>query len=104
MARGPLNPGPTTLTDGRQTVTSAGTAVALTTTSTPALSVDITALATNTGVISVGGSGVIAAAGTRKGVPLSAGQTKTFENVDLKDVFIDSTVNAEGVSWGGVAS
>lgn len=99
MARTPLNPGLTSIGAGRQTVTSGGTAVALSTTSTPCLVLDVTAETDNTGIIALGGSTVVAALATRKGVPLNAGDTWTAENVDLKDIFIDSTVNTDGVTF-----
>jgi len=87
------------LTDGRKTVTAAGTAVPLTATSTPANEVAITALSTNTGVVVVGGSTVKAKAEERRGQPLSAGQTVSLDIRDLSSVYIDSTVSGEGVSW-----
>lgn len=90
--------GSTTIGDGRKVVTTAGTRVTLAS-STTAREVTITALSTNTGVIVVGGSTVIAAAGTRRGVPLSAGASLTIRIDDLADIYIDSTVNGEGVSF-----
>ncbi len=88
----------------RKVVTSAGTAVAISSTSIPCRSVTLTALETNSGTVVAGGSGVVAAlgttgaTGTRKGTPLAAGDSVTFAVHDLADVFIDSTVSAEGVS------
>jgi isopentenyl phosphate kinase len=98
-----LNPQATEVGDGRKTVTTAGTAVALSSTSVPVLHVDITAETDNTGIIVVGGSGVVAALATREGTPLNAGDTQTLYNVDLKDVFIDTTVNTDGVTFTYVA-
>lgn len=90
--------------DGRKVVTSAGTAVALAA-SAACRSVCVTALSTNAGVVVVGSSAVVAAlgttgaAGTRRGTPLSAGESVTYRVADLADVWIDSTVSAEGVSY-----
>lgn len=85
--------------DGRQTVTTAGTAVRLLSGgSVHGNSVCITALSTNTGIIAVGASTVVAAAGTRRGVALSAGQSVSFD-CDPTLIYIDSTVNGEGVSF-----
>jgi hypothetical protein len=88
----------TSIGSGRKTVTTAGTAVTLAS-STPAKRVTITALDTNTGVITVGGSGVIAASGTRTGVPLSAGDSYELDIDNLSKVYIDATVSGEGVSF-----
>jgi hypothetical protein len=90
---------PTTLASGRQTVTTGGTAVALATTSAPALQLEITAETDNTGLIVVGDSTVVAALATRKGTPLNAGDTLTLYGVDLKDVYLDATVNTDGVTY-----
>lgn len=87
------------LLDGRKTVTTAGTAVALSSSSVLVGSVSLTALSTNTGLIVVGASTVKAAAGERRGQPLSAGQSVSLDIRDLSSIYIDSTVNGEGVSW-----
>lgn len=93
--------------DGRQTVTAAGTAERLTSTSVPVVSVAITAETDNTGLIAVGGSTVVAALATRRGIPLAAGESVTFtlsqDGVDeLSDVWIDSTVSGDGVTYAYV--
>lgn len=82
--------------DGTKTVTTAGARVPLAT-STACKSVIITAWTTNTGVIVVGGTTVAAAVGTRRGTPLSPGDSISFSIDDLNDVNLDSTVSAEGV-------
>lgn len=97
MAKGNL-----TVADGRQTVTTAGTRVALSATSLVYDSVDITAETDNTGIVVVGGSTVVAALATRRGTPLNAGDTITLCNVDLAKVYIDSMVSTDGVTWAGV--
>jgi hypothetical protein len=83
-----------------KTVTTAGTAVRLAASSTPAAWVTIQALSTNTGVICVGGSNVLAA--MKNGTCLAAGQAAPFYATpayiyDLNTIWIDSTVNGEGV-------
>lgn len=88
----------TTIGDGRKTVTNAGTREALATT-TACKRVDVQALSTNTGTVVVGGSTVVAAAGTRRGVALEAKQTYSFSIDDLAKVYVDTTVNGEGVNF-----
>ena len=90
------------LISGRKTVTTAGTAVRLS--SEAAESVAVTALSTNTGTICVGGPEVVASAGTRAGTPLAANQTATFDTDDVADIWIDATVNGEGVSYTAVST
>lgn len=93
----------TAVSTGRQTVATAGTRVQLTSSVVRARQVDVTALSTNTGNITVGDVAVVAAAGTRRGSALNAGDTWTGYNVDLSQLYIDSTVNGEGVSYTVVA-
>lgn len=90
---------PTTIADNRKVVTTAGTAVALSTSAARVGSVAITAETDNTGLIVVGGSTVVAALATRRGVPLSPGDTITLDIDQLSDVYIDSTVNGDGVTF-----
>lgn len=89
----------TGISDGRKTVTTAGTRVQLTTASTICLSVTLTALLENTGIICVGGSTIVASASTRTGIPLRKGDSVVIEVDNLNKVYIDSTVNGEGVSY-----
>lgn len=97
-----VNQGPGKLADGRKAVTTAGTRVQLQAASQLAYAVAITALSTNTGTIVVGGTTVVAAAATRQGTPLAAGATVTFDFVDLSTIWLDATVNGEGVSFSYV--
>ena len=85
--------------DGRKTVATAATAEALVAASTPAKYVIITAESDNTGVIVVGGSTVVAALATRRGIPLAAGKSMAFAVDDLADVYLDTTVNGDGVTF-----
>lgn len=84
--------------DGRTTVASAGTRVALST-STVVKEVTITAETDNTGTIVVGGTSCIAALSTRRGTPLDAGDSITFSISNLNLVYLDATVNGDGVTY-----
>lgn len=87
------------MVSGRKTVAAAGTAEPLVASSTPCEKVDIQAELDNTGAIVVGGSGVIAAADTRKGVALNAGNSYCIEIDDVAKIYIDATVNGEGATF-----
>lgn len=84
---------------GVRVVTTAGTDVALTTTSTAAHWVVVQAQTDNTGWIAVGTSGVDATEATGTGVLLDAGESVTIPIDDLANVYIDATVNGEGVRY-----
>ena len=102
----PTNPFPvimtsanTTVTDGRTVVTTAGTRVALAS-STACKEVVITAETDNTGIVAVGAAGtVIAALATRTGIPLNAGDSIVLQTDNLADVGLDSTVSGDGVTF-----
>lgn len=85
---------PTTITNDVKTVTLAGTAEALGTT-LATKSIYIRASSTNTGYIYVGGSGVTSA----NGIILSANDSITLEISDRATVYINSSVNGEGVGY-----
>jgi hypothetical protein len=87
-----------TLDNLRVIVTTAGTRVRLSGTALPVRRAIVTALLTNTGTIVPGGAAVVAAVGSRNGPALNAGDVIGLENVDLNSVYIDSTVNGEGVT------
>lgn len=93
----------TVIGDGRTVVTTAGTRVQLATSepSTPGAlkSLAVTALSANTGTIVVGGPTCVAAVGTRRGTPLAAGDTVAIDIAGLTQVYLDATVNGEGVSY-----
>ena len=88
----------TGLGDNRKTVASAGTAEALAG-STAIKWVIVTAETDNTGIVVVGGSTVVAALATRRGVPLAAGDSVTLTIDNLADVFVDATVSTDGVTF-----
>lgn len=83
---------------GRKTIAAAGTAEALAS-DTPAKKVDIQAELDNTDVIVVGDSNVIANLATRKGIALRAGESYSFEIINLSHIYIDAVVNGEGVIY-----
>mgnify|MGYP007071571949 CR=1 FL=1 len=89
-----LNP-PANMGSGQTTVTTAGTRVALAG-SQACLSVTVKAKKTNTGLIYVG---TAAAVSSSVGFILSPGETVTVDVDNLADVGLDSSVNAEGVSY-----
>ncbi len=87
-----------------KTVTTAGTAVQLTTTNTFVISATIQALHSNTGRVCFGDANVLVS--TNRGTCLSADQAGPLLMIgqpggkpfDLSTIWIDSAVNAEGVS------
>lgn len=85
---------PTTLNSGQTNVATAGTQVVLGP-ATTIKSVTVKAKHTNTGLIFVGASTVDSATG----FILSAGDSVSVDIDDLSDVWIDSSVNGEGVSY-----
>lgn len=88
----------TGILDNRKTVTTAGTRVTLAA-STACKRVDVQALATNTDVVCVGGTTVVAASGSRTGMALNPGDVYSIEISNLNSVNLDSVVNGEGVSF-----
>lgn len=98
----------TALRTGNKVVATAGTAVQLADSSTqPAiepLTVVIQALGTNTGVVVVGDSLVVAAPGTQasptqRGIRLAANDALTLDIIDIRQVWIDAVTSGDGVSW-----
>lgn len=85
--------------DGRQTVTTAGTRVQLSTTNTPITEVIITAETDNTGIIVVGVGTVVATLATRQGTPLLAGESLVMTEDNLTEIWLDSTVSTDGVTY-----
>lgn len=85
---------PTTIYNGKKTVTTAGTRVTLAA-SQAVKSVVIKALAANTGLIFVGNGSVA----STTGFELSAGDSVGLDVANLATVNLDSAVNGEGVSY-----
>ena len=88
---------PTSVDSGQATVTTAGTQVQLPTQAVKAVS--IKAKSTNTGLIYVGDSGVTSS----NGYILSAKEAVDFAIDNLNRIYVDSSVNGEGVSYLWVA-
>jgi len=87
------------LVDGRKTVATAGSAEPLSSSSVVVSWIIITAETNNTGVITVGASTVVATVAIRRGTPLYAGESATLYGVDLSEVYLDTTVNGDGVTY-----
>lgn len=88
------------ITDGRKTVTVAGTREKLSTSSVAADRLVLQAETDNTGVVVIGGSTVVAALATRRGVALAAGEKVELRNVDdLSGVWLDAMTSTDGVTW-----
>lgn len=88
-----------TIGDGLKLVTTAGTRETLAA-STTCTAVTLTAKQTNTGTVVVGAVTVVAASGAgRRGTPLNAGDSLTIEIDNLSKVYLDVTVNGEGVTY-----
>lgn len=94
----PVDQGYQGISNGRKVVTTAGTAVTLAS-STTCRKVDIVAETDNTGYVVVGGSSVVASLSTRQGVPLGPGDTYTVYVTNLVNVYLDSTVSGDGVTF-----
>ena len=90
---------PSTIVDGRKTVTTPGTAVPLVAVPTGCRKVVVTALITNSDYIVVGASTVVAAEAPRRGTPLTAGQSIEIEISDVSKIYIDAIIPGEGVSF-----
>ncbi len=87
-----------TIGHGVKTVTTAGTDVALGS-STAIKRVIIQSQTDNTGLIAVGASGVDATEATGTGIVLYAGESVELWTTNLTTVFIDATVSGEGVRY-----
>jgi hypothetical protein len=86
--------------DGYKVVAAAGTAEVLSTNTSICAEVTVVAHLSNTSIVNVGDSGVIAATGaTHRGIPLAAGDAVTWHHVAPSALWIDSRVNGEGVTF-----
>ena len=88
----------TSITNGRTVTVSANVALALAS-STVVKEVIITAELDNTGVVVVGGSGVVSTLATRTGVPLNAGDSVTFQITNLNAISLAAVVATDGVTY-----
>lgn len=89
--------GYTTVGDGRKTVTTAGTRVQFS--SQACKKVTISALISNTNAVYIGGSTVVAAAGSETGTLLFPGSSFSVEVTNMNLLYMDSLTNGEGVSF-----
>jgi hypothetical protein len=89
----------TGLVSGRKTVSAAGTPEPLASESTPCQYVIMTKLAGQSGDVVFGGDDVVATLATRKGTPLPDNMPIGIPIDDLAKVYIDVTVNGEGLSF-----
>lgn len=99
----PVQDVPQGISDGVKQVATAGTRVALAA-SSACRAVAITALDTNLGIVVVGASTVVAAAGTqatptRRGIPLRSLDTITIPIKDPSLIFVDALNSNDGVSF-----
>lgn len=88
-----------TVGDGVKSVTTAGTAVQLSSTSIPCRMVQIQARVANTGNIAVGSSSVLATAGAERGIILVPGAWVALRVTDVNKIYLDAAVSGEGVSY-----
>lgn len=91
--------GHSTVGDGTQTVTTAGTRVQLSATSVSCKRLIIQAMDNNSGTIVVGGSTCAAAVGSRQGLALYSSQSAVFLVDNLNLLYIDSTESGDKVSY-----
>lgn len=89
---------PTTFSSAQQNVTMAGTRVQLSTNT--CVAVTVKAKSTNTGLIYVGDVSVTSS----NGFILSAGESVSFAITNTNKVYIDSSINGEGISYSYVAT
>lgn len=88
------------MVDGRKTVASAGTAEAITASSTAFLDCDVQAEEDNTGDVVIGASTVVADLATRRGTLLTPSSNFHFaKGNDLANIYIDVEVNGDGVTF-----
>src|SRR3990172_4812190 len=86
-----------TVISGQKTVTTAGTAVALGSQQINGPIV-IIALDTNTNIVALGNDGADDVT-VSNGLRLAAGDKILMEVGNLREIYLDSVVNGEGVSW-----
>ena len=89
----------TVLATGTQAVAAAGTPETLVSSSTLARMVLIQAYPGNNDNVVVGDADIVATAGSERGIVLVPGATVELRVKDLQDIYVDSVVNAEGVSF-----
>jgi len=91
-----------TVKDGITTVTTAGTRVQL----APSEAVSVVYVqgnSANTNPVVVGGTTVVAAVATRRGVSLAAGVTQEIVTDDIGDIWVDAVTSGEKVNFAYVS-
>lgn len=83
------------VTTGKTTVSTAGTRVVLGTSTAVNSGVVVKALSANTGLIYVGGTNVA----STNGFQLAKSESVTIITPNLANIWIDSAVNSEGVTY-----
>lgn len=86
------------IVNGQKTVTNAGVAETLVAASRAVKSVSVKALSTNTGVVYVGDVNV----DSTNGRELQAGESLDIDIDDLVKIYLDVSVNGEGVSYAAI--
>lgn len=95
----------TGLAQGRRSNSTPGTAIQVTTTSTPCKWVVVSSVSNNATVVNVGASGVLAAVGlspsvgTSTGIPLDVGGSVTVPVDNANKVYFDVRTSGDAVSW-----
>ena len=84
---------------GRKVVTTAATAVQITSTPTSIISVAVQAETNNAAEVAVGDSNVVAIDDAERGILLAAGESTTLAIGDLSLLWIDSKTSGDGVTY-----
>lgn len=94
----------TSISDGRTTIATAGTAAQLNGgSSVPCKAVMVIALPTNTQRVAIGSSAVDAATSTFRGIPLDPFQGQSLEVSDVNLIYLDVLGDGHGVTWMVIA-
>ena len=83
--------------DGRKVVAVPGTAVQLSATSVKCQKVVVSALSTNTNLVTIGSSTTLATAGSERGKILYAGDSETFYVDNLTKLYVDALTAGNGI-------
>lgn len=90
---------PTSITSGRKTVTTPGTAVQLVSLGSVCRKIIMTAPPANGGAVYVGGTNVSAVSGSQKGLLLLPTGSATIDIDDAGKIWIDSEIASEGITY-----
>ena len=91
---------PGSITSDRKSVTSAGTAEKLVASSTPCQYVEVSADLGNTNPVVVGGSDVVAASDSQKGIVLIPGNDPWRIDIDdVSKLYVDAQTNGDSVTF-----